>query len=123
MGRYRRHVFICQNERPPDDPRGSCLARGAAEVRERFRQELARRGLSGLVRANAAGCLGACDHGVSLVIYPEGIWYGGVRAEDVEEIIDRSVLHGEVIHRLLVPERRFLPDALQYPPLDTAPEA
>lgn len=123
MGRYRRHVFICQNERPADDPRGCCLARGAAGVRERFRQELTRRGLSGRVRANAAGCLDACEHGVSLVIYPEGIWYGGVRPEDVEEIIDRSVLHGEVIQRLLVPERRFLPDALQYPPLDIAPEA
>lgn len=121
MARYGRHIFICGNERSPDDPRGCCFRKGSGEVRDRFRRELVKRNLTGSVRANAAGCLDACEHGVTLVIYPDGIWYGGVRVEDVEEIIDRSVVHGEVIQRLLLPDRRYRPDVLQYPPLDLPP--
>jgi (2Fe-2S) ferredoxin len=118
MARYRRHIFVCLNERPSDDPRGCCLARGSAGIRDRLKDELKKRGLSGRVRANVAGCLDACAHGPTVVIYPEGIWYGGVTPEDVEEIIDRTILQGEVIQRLLIRDHRYAPDRLQYPPLD-----
>jgi (2Fe-2S) ferredoxin len=117
MSRYERHVFVCQNERPPEDPRGCCAAKGAAAVRDRFRNELKKRGLSPRVRTNNAGCLDACAHGTTLVIYPEGIWYGAVTPDDVEEIIDRTILHGEVVQRLLIADRRYVPDRLQFPPL------
>jgi (2Fe-2S) ferredoxin len=118
MSRYERHVFVCQNERPPDDPRGCCAAKGAAAVRDRLRAELKKRGLAPRVRTNNAGCLDACAYGTVLVIYPEGIWYGAVTPEDVEEIIDRTILLGEVVQRLLIPDRRYAPDRLQFFPLD-----
>jgi (2Fe-2S) ferredoxin len=41
-----------------------------------------------------------------------------VTPEDVEEIVDRTILHGEVIQRLLIPERRYAPDRLQFPHLE-----
>lgn len=122
MSRYERHVFVCTNVRPPDHPRGCCGARGAEAVRDRLREELQRRGMGAAVRTNAAGCLDACDHGVTLVVYPEGIWYGRVTPEDVPEIVDRTVLGGEVVQRLLLPDARYRPDALQWPPLRTRPE-
>jgi (2Fe-2S) ferredoxin len=83
-----------------------------------LKSELKKRGLSHMVRANNAGCLDACEHGVSMVIYPEGIWYGGVKKEDIEEIIDRTILNGEVIQRLLIPDTRYAPDALQFKKLE-----
>ncbi len=114
MARYQRHVFVCLNEREPNHPKGCCLHKGSAEVRDSFKEELKKRGLSAIVRANVAGCLDACEYGVTVVIYPDGIWYGGVKKEDVEEIIDRTIVNGEVIQRLLIPHARYAPDALQF---------
>ncbi len=119
MSRYERHVFVCINERPPGHPKGCCHDKGSAEIRDLLKAELKRRGLSGAVRANNSGCLDACAYGPSIVIYPDGIWYGKVKKEDVPEIVERTILNGEVIQRLLVPDIRYAPDALQYPPLQT----
>lgn len=115
MSRYQRHVFVCINERPSGHPKGCCLEKGSAAVRDTLKSELNKRGLSGLVRANNAGCLDACEHGVSMVIYPEAIWYGHVTKDDVVEIIDRTVINGEVIQRLLIPDARYRPEAYQFP--------
>ncbi len=114
MPRYKRHLFVCVNERPPEDPKGCCAAKGSATVREKFKEGLKSRGLSGIVRANAAGCLDACGFGVTVVVYPEAVWYGGVAVEDVEEIIEKHVIRGEVVDRLVMPSyaggpRRFPP--------------
>jgi (2Fe-2S) ferredoxin len=104
MGRFRHHVFVCENRRPPDDPRGSCGAKGSEAIREALKEELKRRGLKGSVRANAAGCLDACPFGPTVVVYPEGVWYGRVRPEDVPEIVERHIVGGEPVARLMIPE-------------------
>ena len=118
MSRYQRHVFVCINERPPGHPKGCCLEKGSSDVRDTLKAELNKRGLARIVRANNSGCLDACEHGVSMVIYPEGIWYGRVSVEDIPEIIDRTIVDGEVIQRLLINDKRYAPDALQFPKLE-----
>jgi (2Fe-2S) ferredoxin len=100
--RFRHHVFVCENRRPDDDPRGCCAAKGSEAVRAALKAELARRGLKHEVRANAAGCLDACAHGPSIVVYPEGVWYGGVRVEDVPEIVERHLVGGVPVERLRI---------------------
>ena len=100
--RFRHHVFVCENRRPPGHPKGSCAEAGGPEVREALKAELRRRGLDGQVRANGAGCLDACEHGVTVVVYPEGVWYGHVTLADVDEIFTRHVLQGEIVERHLV---------------------
>jgi (2Fe-2S) ferredoxin len=102
MPRLQRHVFVCINERPEGHPKGCCSDKGGKEVRELFKEGLARRGLKGIVRANAAGCLDTCALGVTVVVYPEAIWYRGVTTGDVEEIIEKHVVGGEVVQRLLM---------------------
>ncbi len=102
--RFRHHVFVCENHRPADDPRGSCGAKGSEAIREALKAELKKRGLSGVVRANGAGCLDACQHGASMVVYPEGVWYGGVTAADVPEIVESHLAGGKPVERLLVRE-------------------
>ncbi len=103
MSRFTRHVFICTNERKPDDPRGCCKASGSEEVVEAFKSELAKRGLKGTIRANKAGCLDQCSLGVSVVVYPEAVWYGRVTKEDVNEIIEQHLIGGKPVDRLVVP--------------------
>ena len=116
MSRYQRHVFVCVNERPPDNPKGCCAAKGSVTVREKFKEELKSRGLNGVVRANAAGCLDSCGYGITVVVYPEAVWYGGVVVEDVEEIIEQHVIRGEVVERLVMPP--YAGGPRRFPPLD-----
>jgi (2Fe-2S) ferredoxin len=111
---YERHVFVCTNRRPEDNPKGCCATKGAEEVRALFKEELDKRGLKGRVRANAAGCLDTCAMGVSVVVYPEGTWYGGVKKEDVAEIVEQHVVGGKPVERLLMP---FMRKAQAKPPL------
>ncbi|HEU5117311.1 MAG TPA: hypothetical protein VFT74_11660 [Isosphaeraceae bacterium] len=57
-----------------------------------------------LARANHSGCLEQCEHGPTVVIYPQGIWYGRVTAEDVPRIVNKTLLAGEVLTDLLIAE-------------------
>jgi (2Fe-2S) ferredoxin len=107
MARFERHIFICTNQRSADDARGCCSARGAESVVEAFKVELVRRGLKGRLRANKAGCLDNCARGVSVVIYPDGVWYGGVTAQDVPEIVERHLLGGQPVERLALRDGDF----------------
>jgi len=121
MTRFKRHVFVCLNERPEGHPKGCCLRKGSEEVRAVLNAELKKKGLASIVRGNKSGCLDACEYGVSMVIYPEGIWYGGVKKEDIPEIVDRTIIHGEVVQRLLINDSRYKPSALQFAKLNILP--
>jgi (2Fe-2S) ferredoxin len=112
--RFRRHVFVCENVRAEDDPRGSCGRKGSAEIRKALKDELKRRGLEKQIRANAAGCLDACAFGPSIVVYPEGVWYGHVSVADVPEIVERHLVGGEPVERLRM--RRLEGDRAQRDP-------
>ncbi|MGH9389043.1 MAG: (2Fe-2S) ferredoxin domain-containing protein [Vicinamibacteria bacterium] len=102
MPGYVKHIFVCQNRRPAGHPRGCCAEKGSETVRALFKQAILDRGLKGTVRANEAGCLDQCEHGISVVVYPDAVWYGGVRPEDVDEIVERHIVGGEVVERLLM---------------------
>lgn len=123
MARFQRHLFVCINERAEDDPRGCCAARGGLEVAAAFKRKLYERGLKRVVRPNKALCLDQCARGVVVVIYPEGVWYGGVTPDDVDEIIDEHVLGGRVVERLVLPPEKLTgraPDE-PLPPVEGAP--
>ncbi len=102
MAKFRNHIFICGNQRPPGHPRRCCDPEAKAELQKLFKQKLAERGLKGSVRANQAGCLDQCEHGPNLVVYPEGVWYGGVTLADVDEIVDSHIVGGKPVERLMM---------------------
>lgn len=101
MPAFTKHIFICTNRRDPDNPKGSCAAKGSEEVLQRFKTGLLERGIKGKMRANAAGCLDACAFGPSVVVYPEGTWYARVQPEDVATILDEHLVGGRPVERLL----------------------
>jgi len=97
-----RHVFICVNERDPGNPKGCCATRGSQEVASRLKELAHAAGLKGRIRINTAGCLDQCGMGVTLVIYPEAVWYGRVTLEDADEIFREHVLEGRPVERLRI---------------------
>jgi len=118
MPSFARHVFVCINERAADHPKGCCKAKGGVAVRDRLKSELTARGLSKTIRANNAGCLDQCERGVTVVVYPEQVWYGGVTVDDIPEIVEEHLLHGRVVERLLIPDQPHLGDRRTFPELE-----
>jgi len=105
MSVLKKHIFICENMRDPDSPKGCCGRKGGSELKVSFKKKLALKLLNKIYRANTAGCMDACEHGAVVVIYPQGIWYGGVTMNDVDEIIEETVLNDKVISRLVIKEK------------------
>ena len=91
--RPRRVIAVCAGT--------GCRANGAVDVYEALRAEVEARGAARRVETRATGCLGFCQGGPMLLLFPEGIVYQHVRVEDVPEIVAKTVLGGEVVERLL----------------------
>lgn len=103
----KRQVFVCNGK--------SCLAVGAAEVKAEFEKQLAEKNLrygkaskgrnpEGAIVLTDCGSVGLCSVGTAVLVYPEGVWYAQVRAEDVSEIIEKHLENGEVVERLALIE-------------------
>ncbi len=110
MKRFDKHIFVCENKRPDGHPKGCCADKNGLEIRALFKKRLKELGLSTTVRANAAGCLDACEFGATVLIYPEQIWYGGVTVDDVEEIIQQHIIKNNPVERLKITDKRFNKD-------------
>lgn len=101
---YEHHVFFCLNEREGKDCRPSCGKHGAEKAQKHAKQRIKELDLAGpgKVRINKAGCLDRCEEGPVVVIYPQGTWYTYVDNSDIDEIIDRHILRGEIVERLKI---------------------
>jgi (2Fe-2S) ferredoxin len=104
MPKFEKHIFICTNQRPEGHPRGSCNPTGQEELQKLFKKKLAEHGIRNTVRANKAGCLDQCEHGPTVVVYPDAVWYGGVTASDVEEIVTSHIMGHKPVERLIIPD-------------------
>ena len=104
MPGFRYHLFVCLHERPPA-ARESCAPHGSAGLLQAMKARARELGLDETVRINKSGCLDQCAGGPHMVVYPEGVWYAGVKTvEDALEIVDRHLARGEVVERLRAPE-------------------
>lgn len=99
----KRHVFVCNGK--------SCSAVGSAEVKKAFEEQLEAKNLrygkaskgrnpEGAILLTDCGSMGFCSIGTAVLVYPEGVWYAQVHAEDVEEIIEEHLEKGIVVERL-----------------------
>jgi len=99
----RRHVFVCTGK--------SCSAVGSAEVKEAFETDLKARGIlfgkekkgknpQGSVVLTECASVGFCAIGAAVLVYPDGVWYAQVRAEDVPELVEQHIINGRVVERL-----------------------
>ena len=110
MKRFEKHIFICENKRPSGHPKGCCADKESALIKDKFKTRLKELGLSVSVRANTSGCLDACEFGPTVLIYPEQMWYGNVKLNDVEEIIQNHIVNNKPVERLIIQDKRFHKD-------------
>ncbi|MBQ9858682.1 MAG: NAD(P)H-dependent oxidoreductase subunit E [Oscillospiraceae bacterium] len=78
-----------------------CLSSNSAEIREKIENLIVEKGLTDKVTVNMVGCFGYCSQGPFVKIYPEDTLYRLVKLEDVEEIVEKDLMNGEVVERLL----------------------
>ena len=99
---YKHHIFFCTNVR--EDKRDCCGASGGVAMRDYAKQRLkSLPGASELsARVNSAGCMGRCDHGPVVAVYPEGTWYTYIDESDIDEIIDEHILRDRPVERLKI---------------------
>ncbi len=98
---YRVHVFCCTNERPATHRRGCCASKGSRALCDYMCRRAMVLGVR-RVRINHAGCLNVCEHGPTMVIYPDGIWYRYETEADIEEILGSHVMRGRPVERLML---------------------
>ena len=106
MSYYRHHVFFCTNRRPAG-ARVSCGTKNAEQARDHAKQRIKELQLSapGAVRINNAGCMERCEEGPCIAIYPQAVWYSYQNERDIDEIVDRHIMGGEIVERLRLKDR------------------
>ena len=104
MPRPKRHLLICTNHRGPAHPRGSCGEKGSEVFVGVMKDLIREQGLKDSVLVSRTGCLKHCSLGVTAAVYPDNVWYQGVKETDLREICETHLRDGVSIDRLLMPE-------------------
>jgi len=99
MEPFRFHLFVCTQQKPEGVP--SCPAGGSFTVLDALDHEVQARGLDHDVQLTTCGCMGLCDEGPVMVVYPAGVWYRRVQASDVSEIVGTHLREGKPVERLV----------------------
>lgn len=99
MEPFRFHLFVCTQQKPEGVP--SCPTAGAWAVLGAIERELQAQGLDNEVQLTTSGCMGLCDEGPVVVVYPEGVWYRKVQPSDAKEIVSAHLAAGKPVERLV----------------------
>jgi (2Fe-2S) ferredoxin/predicted O-methyltransferase YrrM len=99
MEPFRFHLFVCTQQKPEGVP--SCPASGSFAVLGALDREIQARGLNNGVQLTTCGCMGLCDEGPVMVVYPAGVWYRRVQPSDVTEIVNTHLRDGQPVDRLI----------------------
>ena len=83
---YKCHVFVCVNNRT--DKRKACAHNKSSEIRQKLKIESRKRWPKETVRVSQSGCLGVCEHGPNVMIYPQNKWFIKVSSADVDQILN-----------------------------------
>ncbi len=99
MEPFRFHLFVCTQQKPEGVT--SCPASGSFAVLGALDREIQARGLGNDAQLTTCGCMGLCDEGPVMVVYPAGVWYRRVKPSDVSEIVETHLRGGKPVDRLI----------------------
>jgi (2Fe-2S) ferredoxin len=70
---------------------------------DEFMEQFNKRKCFDKIAVTMTGCIGPCNTGPNVLVYPEGIMYGQVTREDVGAIFDEHLFGNQPVERLKVP--------------------
>jgi NADP-reducing hydrogenase subunit HndC len=92
MAKYKKHLLVCG---------GTCCRASASDsIVEKFKIEIAAKGLENDVQVIMTGCFGLCEKGPIVKVLPDNIYYTQIKPEDVTEIIAEHLVKGKKVARL-----------------------
>jgi len=96
----KHHIFVCLSCRQNGQLRGACFSKEAGEILQKFSEIVDEHELTDDVMITNCGCFGLCSHAPVVAVYPDGVFYGGVTPDDVEEIVESHIENGQKVERL-----------------------
>ena len=87
-----KHILICHGT--------GCTSSKSPKILENFRKILEEKNIEN-VRVIQTGCFGLCAKGPIVIIRPEDVFYALVSPDDCEEIVEKHIIKGEIVERLL----------------------
>jgi NADH-quinone oxidoreductase subunit F len=96
----RLDVLICGG--------GACISSHSHELKKKLLEGIEKKGLAAEVTLVETGCMGPCELGPMMVVYPDGSFYIKLKDENIDEIIEEHFLKGRPVQKFLwqVPEAR-----------------
>lgn len=92
----RAHILVCGGT--------GCTSSHSAQIMNELEVQLAKHGLTNEIKVIKTGCFGLCEKGPIMIVYPEGVFYSRVTADDIPEIVEEHILKGRIVKRLLYKE-------------------
>lgn len=92
----RAHVLICGGS--------NCVSRGAKTLYEEFEENLDRLEIRDEIKLVMTGCVGLCEQGPFVIVYPEGIFYSQIKNKDIKLICDEHLYKGRPVEKLIFDE-------------------
>jgi len=96
MESARAHVLVCAG--------AACVSSGCRQIRDAIVNKVVEEKLQDEIKIIETGCIGSCDLGPLVLIYPEGVLYQKLKPVDAEEIVTEHLLKGRIVERLLYRE-------------------
>ncbi len=91
---FEKHVFVCTGGKVCP------VEGGSVQVHARLKELVKQAGLENKIRINHAGCMDQCGNGPMVVVYPDNVWYCGVKIDDADEIFSEHLVGGHPVERL-----------------------
>jgi len=80
---------------------GACISAGEKSVKQVLEEKLKEYALDNVVRVVETGCMGACDLGPIVAVFPEGVYYQKVNTENAKKIVEEHILKGRIVEEML----------------------
>ena len=87
-----KHILVCHGT--------GCTSSKSPEILKRFKNLIEEKNIQN-VRVIQTGCFGLCAKGPIVIVRPEDTFYAMVKPEDCEEIIEKHIINGQLVDRLL----------------------
>jgi (2Fe-2S) ferredoxin len=98
LRKINAHVLVCQHK--------TCLKQGGKATLKAFKRALKDRHLRDQVMVTKIKCLDQCGRGPVMVVYPDGVWYGGVNEEAAREIVSEHLGKGRAVEERVLRDMR-----------------